>query len=56
MAESSQASLERVATKPIATLATAVASLNPVLGAVDDEAADAVDLRLASESIGLLDR
>ena len=51
MNEASEARLERVTAEPGALLAASVSHLHDATRLIDDEAADAVDLRLAGEAI-----
>jgi hypothetical protein len=50
-----EAAFEVVATEPIAPLAATIACLDRALWAVDDQSADAIDLRLARKPIWLGD-
>jgi hypothetical protein len=54
--QSPETTLERVAAEPISSLAAAVPRLDRAIGLINDESADAVDLRLAGVALGITDR
>jgi hypothetical protein len=56
ISEAAQTRLERVTAEPVALLAAAVAHLHGAAWLVDDEATDAIHLRLAHEPLGVSDR
>jgi hypothetical protein len=56
LSEPSESRLELIAAEPVPALTAAVAHLDRAVRAVDDEATDAVDLRLAGEAVRVGDR
>jgi hypothetical protein len=51
-----EARFERIAAEPVALLTARVGHLEDPLGLVDDKTARSIDLRLASEAVGVGDR
>ena len=55
ISEPSKAGLEDIAAEPVAAFAAPVPRLDRAVWLIDDEAADAINLRLAHEPLGFAD-